>query len=214
MPKVVNKLGRRRLIAEALHRIAARDGLEGVSVRSVAAEATVSAGAVQREFGTKDKLLRFALQVSVEEVVGQFGRIRVGPGRMAFTDALHQVLVDLLPTDERRLARARIWTAFYARAAVDAAFSDTIAELNVRTRSSLIALLDYARRQGELAPEVDVEKVSELLLVLIDGLWMAGARLPEEAELDGPMAAIESLLTLLRASPAPKESGAGASVRR
>lgn len=200
VPRVVNKVDRRRRIAEALHRIAARDGLEGVSVRTVAAEAAVSTGAVQREFATKDKLLRFALQISVDEVVGQFGLIRVGPGRMAFTEALNQVLMDLLPTDERRLARARIWTAFYARAAVDPAFAETIAELNDQTRSHLIALLEYARQQGELAPEADIEKAAELLLVLIDGLWMAGARLPVRAELYGPTAAIEALLVLLRAS--------------
>lgn len=207
VPRVVNKVDRRRRIAEALHRIAARDGLEGVSVRTVAAEATVSTGAVQREFATKDKLLRFALQVSVDEVVGQFGLIRVGPGRMAFTEALYQVLKDLLPTDERRLARARIWTAFYARAAVDPAFAETITELNDQTRSHLVALLEYARQQGELAPEADVEKAAELLLVLIDGLWMAGARLPGKVGLHGPMSAIEALLALLRAPREREEVG-------
>ncbi|MBQ1080550.1 TetR family transcriptional regulator C-terminal domain-containing protein [Nocardiopsis sp. B62] len=197
VPKIVDKESRRREIAEALHRIAAREGLEGVSVRTVAAEARLSAGAVQREFDSKDKLLRFALHVTVDEVAERFGRLRIGPGRLDFAGALRQVLLEMLPTDERKLAQARIWAAFYARAAVDPAFADTLRTLTEQTRVSFLRLLEYARDQNALTPDRDLEATAEMILVIIDGLWIGGARLPEGAPLDGHRAAVEAAVQLL-----------------
>lgn len=197
VPKVVNSQNRRRSVGEAIHRIAAREGLEGVSVRVVAAEAGLSVGAVQREFRTKDELLRFALDFSIAEVADRFSRIRIGPESLTFAEGMRAVLVDLLPTDDRRRAQARIWAAFYARAAVDPGFAEVLAELDTRARANLAAALDYARDQGELAPGRDPEALAELLLVMIDGLWLTCARLPDEDSLDGLRAAIDAAVDLV-----------------
>ena len=197
VPKVVDRETRRARVAEAIHRIAARDGLEGVSVRVVAAEAGLSAGAVQREFATKDELLHFALRASVEEVSARFGRFRVGPEKLTVAEGLRLVLLDLLPTDERRWAQTRIWAAFYARAAVDPVFAGVLAELDAQARTNLRAALEYARDQGELASGQDPEAAAELLMVILDGLWLTCARLPEGADLSRQRAAIESAVRLV-----------------
>ena len=76
MPKYVDKEARRRHIAAALQRIAAKEGLEGVSIRTVAAEAGLSVGAVQRDFATKDELLHFALRKTVDAVTERFSEDR------------------------------------------------------------------------------------------------------------------------------------------
>jgi AcrR family transcriptional regulator len=55
MPKKVDRQERRTLIADALMRVAADQGLAAVSLRTVAAEAGVSAGMVQPYFRTKDE---------------------------------------------------------------------------------------------------------------------------------------------------------------
>lgn len=199
VPKVVNSQNRRRSVGEAIHRIAAREGLEGVSVRVVAAEAGLSVGAVQREFRTKDELLRFALDFSIAEVADRFSRIRIGPESLTFAEGMRAVLVDLLPTDDRRRAQARIWAAFYARAAVDQVFAEKLADLDAQARANLAAALGYAREQGELAPGLDPEVLAELLLVMIDGLWLTCARLPDEDSLDGPRAAIDAAVDLITA---------------
>lgn len=197
VPKVVNSQNRRRGVGEAIHRIAAREGLEGVSVRVVAAEAGLSVGAVQREFRTKDELLRFALDFSIAEVADRFSRIRIGPESLTFAEGMRAVLVDLLPTDDRRRAQARIWAAFYARAAVDTGFAEVIADLDAQARVNLAAALGYAREQGELASGQNTEALAELLLVMIDGLWLTCARLPEGTPLDGPRAAIDAAVALV-----------------
>ncbi|MGK5632559.1 TetR family transcriptional regulator, partial [Streptomyces sp. URMC 123] len=48
MPRQIDHEERRRLIADAVCALADRRGLEGVTLRDVAAEAGVSMGAVQR----------------------------------------------------------------------------------------------------------------------------------------------------------------------
>ncbi|MGK5643087.1 TetR/AcrR family transcriptional regulator, partial [Streptomyces sp. URMC 126] len=62
MPKRVDHEERRRLIAEALWRIASSRGLEGASLRDVAAEAGISLGQLQHYFAGKDEMLVFALE--------------------------------------------------------------------------------------------------------------------------------------------------------
>ncbi|MBR8742341.1 TetR/AcrR family transcriptional regulator [Nocardiopsis sp. MG754419] len=199
MPKVVDRQNRRRSVAEAIHRIAARGGLEEVSVRMVATEAGLSVGAVQRAFPTKNDLLRFALDTSVDEVAARFSRIRIGPELLTFAEGLRAVLVDLLPTDERRRAQIRIWAAYYARAAVDPEFAKVLADLDTRSRANLTAALTYARDQGELTSGQDIDALVELLMVIIDGLWLTCARLPEGTDLSGPRAAIDAAVALVSA---------------
>jgi AcrR family transcriptional regulator len=192
VPRYVDKDGRRRQVAAALHRIAAREGLESVSIRTVAAEAGLSVGAVQRDFGTKEALLLFAMHEVVDAVSARLARVRIGPGLLSFAEGLRQVLTDLLPTDDERLAEARVWSAFYARAAVDAEFAEVLAGFDVRARAALRAAVGWAGEQGELAPGQDPDALVELLLVLVDGIWLSAVRQPPGAPLDAQRAAVEA----------------------
>ncbi|WDZ91343.1 TetR/AcrR family transcriptional regulator [Nocardiopsis sp. HUAS JQ3] len=192
VPRYVDKDGRRRQVAAALHRIAAREGLESVSIRTVAAEAGLSVGAVQRDFGTKEALLLFAMHEVVDAVSARLARVRIGPGLLSFAEGLRQVLTDLLPTDDERLAEARVWSAFYARAAVDAEFAEVLAGFDVRARAALRAAVGWADERGELAPGQDPDALVELLLVLVDGIWLSAVRQPPGAPLDAQRAAVEA----------------------
>ncbi|WP_150248796.1 TetR/AcrR family transcriptional regulator [Nocardiopsis deserti] len=192
VPRYVDKDGRRRQVAAALHRIAAREGLEGVSIRTVASEAGLSAGAVQRDFGTKEALLLFAMHEVVEAVSARLDRVRIGPGRLSFAEGLRRVLTELLPTDDDRLAEARVWSAFYARAAVDADFAEVLAGFDVRARAALRAAVGWAGEQGELASGQDPDALVELLLVLVDGIWLSAVRQPPGAPMDAQRAAVEA----------------------
>ncbi|MFY7070406.1 TetR/AcrR family transcriptional regulator [Nocardiopsis changdeensis] len=201
MPKYVDKDARRREVAAALRRVAAREGLEAVSIRTVAAEAGLSAGAVQRDFATKDELLAFAFHDTVAAVEERFSRIRIGPGRATFAEGLRAVLLDLLPTDDERRAQARVWAAFYARAALVPDFARTLADLDGRARTALRAALSYASEQGELAPGLDPGAAVELLLVLVDGIWLTAVRQPPGASLDPQRAAVDAAVTAVTGTP-------------
>ncbi|MEV4624923.1 TetR/AcrR family transcriptional regulator [Micromonospora sp. NPDC049523] len=119
MPKKVDHLERRTLIADALMRVAADQGLEAVSLRHVAAEAGVSSGMVQHYFRTKDEMMTFALsvvrernQVRVTEAVARLGE-RPSPRAL-----LRTIVAALLPLDEHTRDDGRVALAFLAYTAV------------------------------------------------------------------------------------------------
>ncbi len=119
MPKKVDHQARRRLIADALMRVAAEHGLEAVSLRHVAAAADVSAGMVQHYFRTKDEMMAFALAAvrdRAEERVTAAARALGGdpPPRLL----LRTLITALLPLDEQSRDDGRVALAFLAYTAV------------------------------------------------------------------------------------------------
>nr|WP_183657403.1 TetR family transcriptional regulator C-terminal domain-containing protein [Prauserella isguenensis] len=176
MPKVVDHDERRRLIAEAVRRIAADRGLEAVSLGEVAAEAGISKGLVQHYFATKDEMLRYAtstLRTQVER------RMTTGG------PALRELLVALLPMEETARTDALVANAFVTRAMKDpeigARFRDGYEELRKVVAGLVVAEQDAARVDAALDPEPE----ADLLLALVSGLGDAvllGQRSPGQAE--------------------------------
>ncbi|MGK5685510.1 TetR/AcrR family transcriptional regulator [Actinoplanes sp. URMC 104] len=119
MPKKVDHDERRRLIADALMRVAAEQGLEAVSLRHVAAAADVSAGMVQHYFRTKDEMMAFALAA-----VRERSEARVRAALAALGDdppprlLLRTMIAALLPLDEASREDGRVALAFLAYTAV------------------------------------------------------------------------------------------------
>ncbi|WP_097321172.1 TetR/AcrR family transcriptional regulator [Paractinoplanes atraurantiacus] len=119
MPKKVDHAERRRLIADALMRVAAEQGLEAVSLRHVAAAADVSAGMVQHYFRTKDEMMTFALSVvkerSQQRVEAAIARLGDDPRPR---DLLRALTTALLPLDGPSREDGRVALAFLAYTAV------------------------------------------------------------------------------------------------
>ncbi|MER5776702.1 TetR family transcriptional regulator C-terminal domain-containing protein [Streptomyces sp. NPDC002039] len=126
MPKQVDYADRRHLIAEAVCRLADERGLEGVTLRDVAARAQVSMGAVQRCFRTKEEMLAFTLG-RVGDRIGERIRARVAasPAQSAGTALGHAATEIALLREEHR-AEARVWLAFVAQAAVNETLAATL----------------------------------------------------------------------------------------
>ena len=113
MPKRVDHRERRALIADALMRVAAEQGLEAVSLRHVAAAAGVSAGMVQHYFRTRDEMMTFALAVVRERNEARVSRAIAALGATpAPRTLLRTMLAELLPLDEERRVDGRVALAF------------------------------------------------------------------------------------------------------
>src|SRR5918998_5661471 len=98
-------------LTDALMRLVVDGGLEAVSVRTVAKEAGVSVGAVQYHFETKDDLLYAAYERVIDQVALRAREI-VATSPL---DYVRQLLEQLLPLDERRVAELKVAMAFSAR---------------------------------------------------------------------------------------------------
>ncbi|MFG1763786.1 TetR family transcriptional regulator [Micromonospora parva] len=156
MPKKVDHQERRTLIADALMRVAAAQGLEAVSLRHVAAAAGVSAGMVQHYFRTKDEMMAFALsvvrersQIRVTEAVARLGANP--PPRLL----LRTLLAALLPLDEHTRDDGRVALAFLAYTAVRPAAATGLREGTRQLTEFIAGLLpdrhDAAAAAGLLA---------------------------------------------------------------
>ncbi|MER8096384.1 TetR/AcrR family transcriptional regulator [Streptomyces goshikiensis] len=194
MPRQVDHAERRRRIADAVCELADERGLEGVTLRDVAARAEVSMGAVQRCFRTKEEMLVFALG-HIGERIGARVRARLvrSPAQSAGTALGHAATEVALLRKEHR-AEARVWLAFVAQAAVSEALAAAVQANYAALQESFARLIEEACTDtdaagagadtGRAAP-LDPRREARALLALADGLTthvLIGHLTPREAE--------------------------------
>ncbi len=171
MPKQVDHEERRQAISAAIWRIVSTQGLEGVSLRTVAAEAGVSMGMVQHYFSSKDDMLMFALATLRTRVETRLhdGSPDGGP--------IRTLLLQMLPLDEERRAEAQVVAAFLARAAVNPAIAEELLK-------GATGFEEYIASEIARAGVPDARRHAAALLSMLDGLTLhilIGLQTPESA---------------------------------
>src|SRR2546430_8022810 len=168
MPRRTDHDARRRRIAEALLRLAGRDGLDAVSLRHGAAEAGVSMGQVQHYFATKDQMLGFALDVVSERVADRIGRqVAALPDGSGPHSLVRAILVELLPLDEGRRLEAYVGFAFLARTAAQPGIADGLRRQYRQLREFVAGQIAAGRSVP--GPDLDPDREAVALLALVDG---------------------------------------------
>ncbi|MFI8372091.1 TetR/AcrR family transcriptional regulator [Streptomyces sp. NPDC085466] len=185
MPRQVDHASRRLLIAETVCRLADERGLEGVTLRDVAARAEVSMGAVQRCFRTKEEMLVFALG-HVGERIGERVRARLvrSPAQSAATALGHAATEVALLREEYR-AEARVWLAFLAQAAVSPALAEPLRANYAALEETFTRLVAEAGADADRAAPLDPRREARALLALADGLTthvLIGHLTPRQAQ--------------------------------
>ena len=172
MPRTPDHTARRTQIAEALVRVATRDGLHAVTMRSVAAEAGVSLRLVQYYFVSKEQLLVGALRhlehCSHERWAQRLAGI---PQPLPARAVIEAFVSEALPTDES----SRVFHQLSMSYAVLAMTSPQIAERPFisgvdRLESELIGVLERAVAANEIAPNRDARSEAVRLVALVNGL--------------------------------------------
>ncbi len=171
MPKKVDHEARRREISQALWRIASTRGLEGASLRDVAAEAGISLGRLQHYFRTKDEMLVFALR-HIESLAQERIRARIEAldGEPAPRDILRACLTGMLPLDEQSRIGFLVGVAHFHRAVHDPSLRTDAREGIPRLRSFFADQLRLATERGEVRPGRDADDEAMVLISLVDGL--------------------------------------------
>ncbi len=188
MPKIVDHEERRRELAEALWRVIATSGPQAVSIRTVAAEAGLSAGALRHYFQTREELLLFAMDLSEERVRRRMSEftLTITP-EMTMIERAAGFAEQMLPLDEARRAEFRAWEA-----TGNLEDQDPRAQERWSQQRSLYRRL--AAGLGGLPPQEDPEQIhpdpwvetwSEYLHTYLDGLALQvmvnPAQVPPEA---------------------------------
>ena len=170
MPKRVDHESRRRELIEASWKVIARDGIEGASLRRVAAAAKCTTGRIAHYFSGRDELILSALRRANARAGARMAEIAHGDGSAAAR--LRRVVYEGLPLDAARLAEWRIWIAFWAAAAAN----DDLARENARRYRDWQALLS-SLLEGIVSAGTANDSALALVSV-VDGLGIRAALAP------------------------------------
>lgn len=193
MPKIVDHEARRLELADAVGRVIAREGVNEVSIRSVAAEAGWSSGALRHYFTTRAELLAFACEQVVQQVTTRIAGLR-------HTGTVHQAvrdtLLETMPIDAQRHTEAAIAFAFLALGLSDPHLAEVQRTHFDGMYGLCLQLIEGLDSEGLLAPHTtSTELLARRLHALVDGLSiqrLAGHLPPESmiTQLDAYLAEI------------------------
>ena len=165
MPKLIDHDRRREEIAEATWRVIHAQGISGVSIRTVAAEAGISTGSLRHVF-------KADLLVHATELVGRRAQGRI-EGHLHEPDPRALVLAvikELLPLDAERRAEMEVNVALVAEAPGDERVKEVLDVAHATVRDACRHMVAHLHRAGLTAPDLDVEGATTLLHGLVDGL--------------------------------------------
>lgn len=172
MPKIVDHEARRELIADTVIRVIGTRGFDAATVRIVAAEAGVSAAAVQRCFATKAELLRFVLHHANACFTARVqARMAREPDPTDESVGLRVIVDEMLPLDEERRLTCAATLALLAYSATDPAAGEIL-------RSAYLGAHAFFRRVFD--PDTAVAFYA--LISGLQGPLLVGAITPAQAQ--------------------------------
>lgn len=196
MPKIVDHDLQRETFAEAAMRLIARNGLEGVTMRAVAAESGLSYGSLFHYFDSKEELLMHAVRTSIGQ---QTRRVNAYSNQYAGLEALERLLCDDAVTSESSRDSMLVWMAFQYQAALRDSFSELNAELVDGWHERIRALLNDAKSVGEIGQAIDTDIEASALWAYSSGIGQLGVLHPESFPPARQKALIANYLDMLRA---------------
>jgi len=174
VPKVVDHDARRQELADAVWRVALREGFPAVSIRAVAHEAGWSAGALRHYFATSDAMIAFAAAWAVEQVRQRFDALDAARGGAITPGTPIEILEQLLPLDANRRVESEAWLALVGNAHVGAELRAQRHEIDGLIRHVVRTVIGQLHDLGRLAARRDPDLEAVRLHALLDGLVVQG----------------------------------------
>jgi AcrR family transcriptional regulator len=162
------QIARRRDVARAAFAVIAREGLDGMSMRAIAAEMECSTGVLTHHFRDKAALIKFVLDVMLEELSEQ---LETADGKDAL-NSLKKFILLLLPNDPETEVRWRVFLAFTAASVNEASLRHDQERRESVLHVWLVQMIEGLKHAGRLQDDVDADLEAHFLLCFIDGLGM------------------------------------------
>ena len=171
MPKIVDHDSQRGKFAEAVIRLVGREGLEGLTMRAVAAESGLSYGSLFHYFDSKDDLLKHAVRYSTSQ---QSRRVNEFSIKYSGLKALEYLMNDDALVDETSREDSLVWMAFLYKAALKESFAEMHADLISGWLDRIETLLRDAQYAGEISQEMAPDFEAMALWVYSAGIGQQG----------------------------------------
>jgi AcrR family transcriptional regulator len=179
VPKVVDHAQRRRELVDATWTVVAAEGIEAATVRRIAEEAGCTTGRITHYFADKEEVLVAALR-QVHQAAGR--RMVAAIGQRRDLAAVRAVLAEALPLDEERILEWRVWLAFWGSAATSARLQAEQHQRYREWRALLKRVLTGAQRDGQLAVGIDLDRLVDQIVALVDGFGLQGVLDPQHPQ--------------------------------
>ncbi|MFJ8472248.1 TetR/AcrR family transcriptional regulator [Kitasatospora sp. NPDC094011] len=185
MPKIVDPVERRQAVADAVLRVAAREGLEHASLRNVADEAGLAVGSVRHYIAGSSELMIFAMQELARRIdvrIHSHARVLLDPAPAPDTDRRDRtvrLLAETLPLDAERREESALWLSFVTAARTRPELRPRAAELQAGLDALVRRVLVELERAGALTPGLDHELETRRLSALLDGLTLQAVQHPD-----------------------------------
>lgn len=195
MPKIVDHDERRTHIANSVTNVILRDGIEGATMREIAAEAGYAHGAIARYFPNKQSLIAAAYLHVFEE---SQRRVIKSAQHVRGLKALEIMSRQILPFSNTGAKKAKVVVAFWALASQDPELEE-LHRVKIHERREVIRrFLTEAKEDGELAPHVDVETAVDEVSARNAGWQMLASLVPETLTDDRVEKSMQALFESLR----------------
>ncbi len=194
MPRRLPEETRRAQLLAAAFRVACRDGVRRLTVRSVAAEAGVSHGLVLFHFGRKDRLVRGLLDWLIEttsvlhitEDIAHFPRA---------LDRLHALLQQEMSRLARQPEHTRLFLEYWALGAQHAAIRARIgAELERYRGAFRETMAELLQTEGWASAGVTAEGLAGVAVSWIHGCAVQAMVDPQNFDMDEFLVAVRAMV--------------------
>lgn len=195
MPKIVDHDRRRAEIVQTTWRVIAQRGLDGATLREVAAEAGYANGALKPYFPAKADLMEATFR---HVFASTNARIDAATEGLDGFEALRAFCLEVLPLDDNRLDEARVVIAFWQQALRDPAQAEVNDAAMAQWRTDIRAWLNAAHRTERTTAPLSADNAAETLLSFLLGTQVAAVFDPDFNSPDQLTDQLDSHLALLR----------------
>lgn len=167
MPKLINHEERKQEIARAVWSVLAREGIRGVSVRAVAAEAGISAGSLRHVFPSHEEMMIFSLDFVGKRFIRS---LTSRPFERELIYSLEELFMFLSPVSEEGKLFITVISGMLADATIFPEISKALQEHEEDFIYAYGFLLSQLRAHGYLKPGLDIDLEVEKLVALLWGI--------------------------------------------
>lgn len=164
----------REAILDAVTNVIARDGVRGLRVEDVAAQASVSAPLLYYHFDNRAGLVKAALERAGERAPSAM--LRDGGSGRGF-ELVSSALLAELSEDPQVRDSAVVWGEITASAVFDETLRADVKRVNDAWRADVATAIRDGIKDGSIRADVDPELAADALISLVDGLltrWLSG----------------------------------------
>jgi len=206
MPKIIDHDARRRELVEASWNVIAKEGLEGLTMRKIAAAANCTTGRITHYFANREALVLASLQSAYDASAVRLNEIIAAD--LEPLEKLRRAVEETLPLDQQRLNEWRVWIAYWGAATTDPELAQQNDTNHERWLEAMIPLVH------NVAPASDARHETYFLLGLIDGLGLRAAVNPTKENANAARAALSDYLNQLADQSQQKGAALSAAPKR